>query len=469
MSIRNSQTLKFRFLLILALILGVSFGCSSSGNRQSGWDLLPAILREIVPPSFPAKDFNITEFGAVSDQVTDCSAAIQRAVVACYNAGGGRVIVPAGTFLTGAIHLKNNVNLHLMKDATLLFSRNPQNYLPVVLTRFEGTECMNYSPFIYACEQENIAITGEGILDGQADSTAWWPWAGKTEYGWRTGAPDSRLDRMRLFQMAKDGVPVRERIFGKDHYLRSNFIQFYRCRNILLEDITIRRSPMWEIHPVLCENVTVQRVKVMSNGPNNDGCDPESCRNVLIKDCLFDTGDDCIAIKSGRNEDGRRLRVSSENIVIQNCTMKDGHGGVVIGSEISGDCHNVFVENCTMDGTNLEKALRIKTNSLRGGIVENIYVRNLSIGEVKDAVIWIYFYYDEGDVGEYTPIVRNVTIKNITSKKSAFALLLEGYERSPISNILLEACEFNGVEKGNLLKHVEGLDLRNVYINGKLQ
>ncbi len=200
-------------------------------------------------------------------------------------------------------------------------------------------------------------------------------------------------------------------------------------------------------------------------GPNNDGCNPESSRDVLIKNCYFDTGDDCIAIKSGRNADGRRLHIASENMVIQGCRMKDGHGGVVIGSEISGDCRNIFVEDCVMDSPHLERALRIKTNSLRGGVVENIYLRNITVGEVSDAVIRIFFYYGEGDVGPYTPIVRNIFVSQLTSRKSNYALYFHGYERAPVTNINLFNCNFNGVAQGNVLKHVVDLNLKDVYIN----
>ena len=279
--------------------------------------------------------------------------------------------------------------------------------------------------------------------------------------------PDQRQDRDLLFQMAEDNVPVQERMFGDGHYLRTNFIQFYRCKNILIDGVTIKRSPMWEIHPVLSENITVRNVTVTSHGPNNDGCNPESSKNVLIENCYFDTGDDCIALKSGRNADGRRINVPTENVIIRNCQMKDGHGGVVIGSEMTGGCRNIFVEDCVMDSPNLDRALRIKTNSLRGGTVENVYMRNVEIGQVADAVLRVYFHYERGDVGEFTPVVRNIKLQNVTSKKSKYALLLDGYERSPISNIVLESCDFQGVQQGNILNHVEELQLRNVKINGQ--
>jgi polygalacturonase len=262
---------------------------------------------------------------------------------------------------------------------------------------------------------------------------------------------------------------VENRIFGEGCYLRPNFIQPYRCKNILIDSITIKNSPMWVIHPVLSENVIVQNVTVISHGPNNDGCNPESSKNVLIKTCFFDTGDDCIAIKAGRNKDGRRVNVSSENIIIQKCTMKDGHGGVSIGSETSGNIRNIFVEDCLMDSPNLERALRIKTNSLRGGIVENIFFRNCTIGEVSEAIIKINFDYGEGDLGEFTPVVRNIYINNITSRKSRYAIFLTGYERSPVMNLTIQDCNFKNVEKGNILDHYKNLRLKNVYINGEYQ
>jgi len=464
-----SPARKVNLIPALLLIPGLILTCRTTAISGSGWEQVPLILEKIIPPVFADRDFNITDYGAIGDGESDCTEAFRKAIKACNQAGGGRVVVPAGKFLTGAIHLKSNVNLNVTAEATILFSTDSRKYLPVVYSRFEGMECMNYSPFIYAYEQENIAITGTGLLDGQADNEAWWNWVTKPEFGWKEDLPNQEQDREALMQMADQNVPVSERIFGAGHYLRPNFVQFYKCKNILIENITLKRSPMWEIHPVLCENVTVRKITVVSHGPNNDGCDPESCRNVLIKDCYFDTGDDCIAIKSGRNGDGRRINIPSENIIIQDCRMKDGHGGVVIGSEMSGNCRNIFAENCTMDSPNLERALRIKTNSLRGGVVENIYMRNVTVGKVSDAVVWIYFHYMEGDIGEHTPVVRNVFVSDITSQESDYALLLDAYERSPVTNVRLENCRFDGVRKASIIKNVKGLKMKGVYINGELQ
>src|ERR687890_208934 len=210
--------------------------------------------------------------------------------------------------------------------------------------------------------------------------------------------------------MTRD-VPLEQRIFGENSYLRPQFIQPYKCRNVLIEGVKIIDSPMWEVHPVLCENVIVRNLSIVTHGPNNDGCDPESCRDVLIEGCLFDTGDDCIAIKSGRNNDGRRLKTPTENIIVRGCTMKDGHGGVTVGSEISGGVRNLFVENCRMDSPNLDHALRVKNNAMRGGLLENFYFRNITIGQVAHAIITIDFNYEEGAKGGYTPVVRNYDVR----------------------------------------------------------
>jgi polygalacturonase len=208
-------------------------------------------------------------------------------------------------------------------------------------------------------------------------------------------------------------------------------------------------------------------VKIISHGPNNDGCDPESCADVLINKCSFDTGDDCIAIKSGRNADGRRVNVPSENIIIQGCDMQDGHGGVTIGSEISGGVRNVFAENCHMDSPNLDRALRIKNNAMRGGLIENIFMRNVDVGQVADSVITIDFYYEEGAAGSFTPIVRNVGVSNVKSRKSKYALYLRGFKNAPITGLQVEDCTFDNVAQANVLENVRELTLRQVRINGK--
>jgi polygalacturonase len=418
--------------------------------ERAEWAQVPEILARIQAPVFPARDFVITNYGAVADGKTDCTAAIGKAIAACAKAGGGRVVFPAGEFFTGAIHLKSGVNLHLDAGATLKFSTDPKAYLPTVLTRFEGIECYNYSPLIYALEQTNVAVTGQGTLDGQATDENWLQWKGK-----KGGTNTQKVANERLKKMAESGVPVEQRQFGEGDYLRPNFIQFYRCRSVMVEGVRIRRSPMWEIHPVLCTNVTVRGVDIVSHGPNNDGCDPESCRDVLIENCLFDTGDDCIAIKSGRNADGRRVGVPSVNLIIRGCTMRDGHGGVTIGSEISGSCSNVFAENCEMSSPNLNCALRLKSNAVRGGVEQNIFMRNVKVGQVSDSVLQIDFLYDEGPNGSYKPVARNVVMENVTVDHTPRVLNVRGFPGAEISNVRIYNSTFKQIEKPDVVKDAD--------------
>jgi polygalacturonase len=443
----------------------VSGQVSSSATPSSsarGWALVPEILARIVPPKFPERDFDITRYGATASESFDNTAAIRRAIEACKAAGGGRVVVPAGRFLTGPVHLESNVNLHVSRGATLAFTRETKAYLPAVFTRFEGTELMNYSPFIYAFEKENVAISGEGTLDGQADKTYWWPWKGGAG-----STSNYNNARQRLLDMAERGVPVAQRVFGEGDYLRPSFIEPYRCRNVLIENVTIVNSPMWEVHPVLSQNVTVRGLTINSHGPNNDGCDPESCRDVLIERCVFDTGDDCIAIKSGRNADGRRVNVPSENIIVRNCEMRDGHGGVTIGSEISGGCWNVFAYDCRMDSPRLDRALRFKNNAMRGGKIEHVYMKDVTVGQVADSVLSVDFFYEEGDKGPFTPIARDIEMLRVTSTKSPYALYLRGFPAAPIENVRIIDCKFANVEKGNVMQNAKNVTFDRSTINGK--
>jgi polygalacturonase len=447
-------------------------GCSplihpAGGDTNGrGWDIVPGILRRIVAPTFPDRDFDITKFGAAAGGSADCTEAFRSAIDACVKSGGGRVVVPEGKFLTGAIHLQSNVNLHVKKGATILFSTEPSRYLPVVLTRFEGVELMGYSPLIYAVDCVNVAVTGEGTLDGQANDTHWWPWKGTPEFGWKQGAPRQNDSRKKLFDMAENGVEPAKRVFGEGSYLRPAFIEPYRCRNVLIEGVTITNSPMWEIHPTLCENVTVRGVHISSFGPNNDGCDPESCADVLIENCFFNTGDDCIAIKSGRNADGRRVARPSENIIVRGCEMRDGHGGVTIGSEISGGVRNVFVENCRMDSPHLDRALRLKNNAARGGLLEHIYMRDVTVGQLAESVLAIDLLYEEGANGKFMPVIRDVEMLRVTSQRSQYGVYIRGFEGSEISGVRVLDCTFDNVAKGNVIEHAAPVTFRNVKMNG---
>lgn len=462
-----SLSLALRSLACLGAVAVFSTPLAFAGEHSlPTWDQAEAILARLEEPSFPDRDFDITQYGAVADGATDALPAIREAIATCVAAGGGRVVVPAGTYyVDGPIHLESNVDLHVTTDATLLFSTDPKDYEPAVFSRWEGVECMNLSPLIYAHGKTNIAVTGGGILDGQASNENWWPAKGKSDFGWKPGMPQQKQARDRLFEQGQAGVPVAERVYGADDLLRPSFIQFVDCDKVLIEDVRLRRTPMWQLHPVLSRNVTIRGVELVSHGPNNDGIDPESCDGVLIEDCLFDTGDDCIALKSGRNNDGRRVDQAIRNVVIRNCVMRDGHGGVVIGSEISGGANHIFAENCQMSSPNLDRAIRIKTNSVRGGVIENLMFRRLEVGEVGDAVVKVNFLYEEGDAGEFTPTVRNIVIEDLTSRKSRYALFIQGYDRSPIANLVFRRCQFEGVDRASVLRAVTDLHFDSVFQN----
>lgn len=429
------------------------------------WKLAEQIRASIVQPSIPDRTFDIRDFGAKGDDSTDCSESIALAVRRCSESGGGRILVQDGVFRTGPIHLGSSMALHVEKGATLSFIPEPDRYLPPVLTHWEGLEFMGYSPLIYARGQKNVAITGGGILDGGADRDTWWPWKGGK---WAVGEDHGtqQAARARLVQDAEDNVPVEKRVYADGAFLRPPFVQPFDCDNFLIEGVTIRNAPFWLINPVLCRNVTVRGVTCESLGPNSDGCDPESCRGVLIEDCYFDTGDDCIAVKSGRNADGRRINTPCENIVIRNCNMRAGHGGVVIGSEISGGVRNLFAENLRMSSPDLERAIRIKTNSVRGGLIEHLRYRNIKVGQVRDAIV-INFHYEEGDTGEFDPTVRDIEISSLVCEQAERVFQVRGFERAPIRSLRLRDLEFRRADETGIIEYVEDLSVNRVKINGE--
>ena len=380
-------------------------------------------------------------------------------------------MVPAGEFYVGPIILKSNVNLHLEKGAKLKFIPKQSLYFPAVLTRWEGIDCYNAHPLIYANGETNIAITGKGVIDGQASNETWWHMSGHPRFGWKEGMTSQKKGgRDRLFHLAENFEPVYKRKMTPQDGLRPQLVNLNNCDRILIEDVTLTNSPFWIIHPVFCENLIVRRARMVSRGPNTDGCDPESTKNVLIEGCYFDTGDDCIAIKSGRNADGRKWNIPSENIIVRNCHMKDGHGGVVVGSEISGGFKNLFIENCTMDSPEQDRAIRIKSNTCRGGIVENIYARNIKVGECKDAILRINLKYesDENCNRAYDPIVKNVYIENVTSQKSKYGVFIDGLDdRINIYNVNLHNCRFENVKNGNYLYKCKDVRFNNLFVNGE--
>ena len=465
-------------LCMLTSAIAVAQGWDEAKYRQ--------IEQSIREPKFADKEFLITKFGAkTTNTAAKNQKAIQKAIDKCSKAGGGRVVVPAGEkFLTAAIELKSGVNLEVQEGAVLEFVFQPELY-PIVETSWEGLECFNLSPCVYAFKAKDIAITGKGTIDGGGSRETWWPWCGAPKFGWKEGMISQKIEaRPRLLKNGEDGVPMYdekgnrtpERVFGPKDGLRPQLVSFNKCEGILLQDVTLLRSPFWVIHPLHSTDITVRRVKMINDGPNGDGCDPECCDRVLIEDCYFDTGDDCIAIKSGRNRDGRERAMPSKNIIIRNSVMKNGHGGVVVGSEISGGCQNVYAHDCVMDAPELERVLRIKTNSCRGGVIENINMKNIKVGVCKEAILKINTDYEPKEVccRGYYPTVKNVYMENVTSEHSKYGVMIVGYDADSLSytvnHVTVKNCQFNGVHDKPVYQKgkAEAITYDNLIINGQL-
>lgn len=467
--------MKRLFLPLIALCMAFTAMGESQAQLtpQVAWDsIYPLVQSRIKAPQFRDKDYRLSDYGKRSTTPGFLyTEMINSLIDRCSREGGGRVIIPAGTWLTGPITLKSNVNLHLEEGATLLFTTDLKEY-PIVRTRWEGVDCYNYQPMIYAYEQTNIGITGKGTIDGGASRDNWWAMCGAPRFGYKEGIVSQRIGRPILLEWNEKEVPVEKRILGDGYGMRVQLVNPMMCTNVLIEDVTLLHSPFWVIHPVLCENLTVRGVHVQNDGPNGDGCDPESCKDVLIEGCFFDTGDDCIAIKSGRNRDGRRWNRPTENVIVRNCRMENGHGGVVVGSEISGGFKNLFVEDCVMDSPELDRVIRIKTNSCRGGEIRDIFVRNVKVGRCKEAVLKINLVYDKKEIcqRDFPPTVRNVFLQNVTCNESKYGVKIEGFEDlCNIHNIVVEDCSFNGVTTGgNSIEGLtEGVKFINLKINGK--
>lgn len=411
---------------------------------------LPFDTPPLETPVFSDRIFDVRDFGAVDDGTTANTQAFARAVETCYEAGGGVVQIPAGTWLSGPIHLRSNVNLRLERDALVRFSRDFADYVPVVFTRWEGVECHNYSPLIYARDCENVAVTGEGTFDGQGQ--AWWHWKKLQQAAAKT-----------LYDAESEGVPVEKRVFGTEKAaLRPQFLQTIGCRNVLIERVTFLNGPMWTVHPVYCENVLVRGITVRSEGPNTDGLNPDSCRNVLVEGCSFHTGDDCIAINSGMNEDGWRVGRSCENIVIRNCTMSEGHGAVAIGSGMSGGVRNVYVRNCHVTGG--EQGIRLKSMRGRGGVIENVRFENIHMTGLRQEAIVLNMFYGSSTAASRSvapPAFRNIRIRNVTCDRAGAAVVMRGLPERPIEHVVLEDLRLSALE-GIRCQHVDGLALSNV-------
>ncbi|MFD9072789.1 glycoside hydrolase family 28 protein [Streptomyces lasiicapitis] len=426
------------------------------------WSRVPAILARIRPPRFPQRRYDVRDFGAVGDGVTKNTAAIRRAIDVCHRAGGGHVVVPAGgRFLTGAIRLRSRVNLRV--DGTVLFSTDPADYLPMVLTRWEGTECWNYSPFVYAHGERDLAVTGHGTLDGQGMDGPW--------KSWRDPGGGQPADQAELRRMGEQGVPVEQRLFGAGHFLRPNMVQFYRCRNVLIQDVTVLEPAMWTLHPVLCTNVLIKDVDVIGRINNSDGVDPECCADVLITGCRFHTEDDSVAVKSGRDEDGHRVGVPSRNIVVRDCVFSGRWGGIAVGSEMSGGAYDIFAEDCRINPLdfpgrhNPRHPVFLKTSTKRGGAIDGVYVRNFTGRQIDRDCVYLTTRYS-GQTGPYPAVIRDVRVEHMVHDGARRALHLEGLASDPFGPVRVAHCDFTGMSEPNLIEAAPELRLHKVYVNG---
>ena len=436
-------------------MLSISFFTFAKANSPVAITALkvtaPFDMPVITIPDFKnCKKFIITDFGALPGDKVKTTQAIAKAIEKANNSGGGVVVIPEGEWITGQVHLKSNVNLHLMKGAVLLFSENPADYLPAVHSSWEGLECYNYSPLIYAYQCMNVAITGQGEIKAKMDT--WTKWSAR---------PRAHMNSLkRLYFLSADNVPVQERLMVNDSAnLRPQFIQMNRCVNVLLEGFKITNSPFWTVHLYLSKNIVVRNLKIYAHGHNNDGIDPEMSQNVLVENCVFDQGDDAIAVKSGRNPEGWRSKTPSKNIVIQNCFIKNGHQLLAVGSELSGGIENIFVNNCKVsDNAKMFHLLFIKTNERMGGYVKNIHMSNVSGGKMDFGILGI-----ETDVlyqwktlvptveRRLTPI-KNVYLENVSAKNVKFVSRILGQKELPVENVFLTKVVADSIQGGQ--KHI---------------
>jgi polygalacturonase len=440
----------FNSLCVAGII--VLFSCQQSSTTSSlPLDTKEEILSRIQAPTFPDTVFSVIDFGAIADSISDNKPAFDLAIAACKRANGGKVVVPAGDyFIEGPIHLESNLNLVLNKGATLRFSSNPDAY-PQVLTSWEGTMVYNYSPFIYCFQKENVAITGEGTIDGEA-SESWAKWHGLQK-------PDQLLTR----EMNHMGTPIEERQFGKAHFLRPQLIQFYDCKNILIEDIRIEDSPFWCVHILKCENVVLKGLIYDAQNKNNDGIDLEYSRDVLIENITFNNNDDNIAIKAGRDHEGRAMKLPTENVVVRNCHFKGLHA-VVIGSEMSAGVRNIFVDNCDAAGY-VKRGIYLKSNPDRGGMISDIFVNNVAFGELLDCFMITSNYHNEGS--EFPTVIDNIHISNVSCEKAnKYAIYIKGLEHQKITNVHLQNFKVDSASRGVFVDFSEQINFENVMING---
>jgi polygalacturonase len=440
--------------LICAVVVTLALGGAASTLAQSAadWNRAEEIVRSIRLPQIPDREYVITDYGAQAGGAVDARPAIMTAIKRAAAEGGGRVRIPPGKWLSrGPIHLASRINLHLAEGATLLFAPEARHYLPVVLTRWEGTEVYGYSPLIYAFEVRDVAITGKGTIDGN----------GASEF--LTWIPKAEPDFQRLRRMGAEGTPVAKRIFGEGTHLRPSIIQFFRAERVLLEDYTVLNSPFWVNHLVYTDHATLRRVRVESHHANNDGVDVDSSRYVLIEHCWFRTGDDSVVVKSGRDRDGRDIGRPSEHVVVRHNDM-GGEDGIALGSEMSGGIRHVyFTDNVLRKGAS---AIRFKANLDRGGTVEHIRVRNFTV-EAFDNLFWFQLDYPGQLGGNFPSTYRDIVFENFTVERAGTVFNGDAPAAAPLRDVTLRNVQIKQADRTFVLKNVEGLKLENVRIGGQ--
>jgi polygalacturonase len=447
---------------IVLILIGIGLAvaaCKTKPSKQTavqqsnpleteGWAVVPQILKRITLPTFPNQVVKLRDL----TEGQDIQQALQKLIDDCTAKGGGKVIVPKGNWtVSGSIFMKSNVHLYFEEGAKLRFSSQPNDYLPLVRVRWEGTMCYNYSPLIYAMGQKNIAITGKGILDGN------------TEGGFSAWKKPQEVAKKILRQMGNDRTPDSTRLFGEGHFLRPCFIEFHQCNNILLDGFTIKSSPFWTIHPVFSKNLTIRNLKIEKGTTNDDGIDPDSCEDVLIENCTIDTNDDPIALKAGRDQDAWE-RGSCRNIVVRNCQVSSEVGNAFcIGSEMSGGVERVFVEKYKVGLT--DNAINFKSNLDRGGFIRNVWLRDIKIDNCKRNGIWFQKDYHSYRGGNYPPQYSGLNLENIQIQNvGVTAIKIAGVATQSIKNVSFKDVFVKKSKIGREVKFAENIKMNNVLV-----
>lgn len=439
----------------MAVVASLATTVCCTDNRYGGeWAGALEIEKRIDPPTFREAVYDITAFGAKGDGITDAVKAINEAIDRCSHEGGGHVLIPEGNFYCrGSVFMKSNVDLHFADGARLTFSGIGEDFLPCVLTRWEGVEVFNFSPMIYARYLHNIAITGKGVIDGQGR---------KEIVGWRK---DDDLDQHTLWDMGTAQVPVEERVFGKGHLLRPAMVELVACSRILLEDVEIVDGTFWSWHLIACNNATARRIKVNSHNPNNDGFDPESSTDILVEDCYFNTGDDGIAIKSGRDQDAWRIGQPTENVYIRRCTFDAPVNAICIGSEVSGGVRNIYVEDCKI--IRGRHGIYAKSNRERGGYIENVHVRNIDVDSLSMCLIILDADY-HSQTRNFTTPFRHFDISDVKARHAGtYGIFISGFDNLPIDDVRISRVTLESTPEALSLSKVTNLELSDVTINGE--